>query len=59
VILGAVAAVSSYQGAFWAAAALAGAALVLLRTGFAGHERGRVPTVAEVAPATADPSALP
>ena len=59
VLLGSIAAVSSYQGAFWSSAALAGVALLLLRTGFAGHGAGRVPTVAEVAPATAEPTALP
>jgi MFS family permease len=59
VILGVVAAFSSYQGAFWVAAALAAVAFVLLRGGFAGHTTGAVPTVAEVAPATADPSAIP
>jgi MFS family permease len=59
IILGAVAAVSSYQGAFGVSAGLAALAFVLLRSGFAGHEEGVVPTVAEVAPATADPTTLP
>jgi MFS family permease len=59
IILGVVAAVSSYQGAFGVSAVLAAFALVLLRTGFAGHAEGPVPTVAEVAPATAEPTTLP
>jgi MFS family permease len=59
VILGVVAALSSYQGAFGVSAALAAVAFVLLRSGFAGHEEGVVPTVAEVAPATAEPTTLP
>jgi MFS family permease len=59
IILGVVAAVSSYQGAFGVSAVLAALALVLLRTGFAGHAEGEVPTVAEVAPATAEPTTLP
>jgi MFS family permease len=59
IILGVVAAVSSYQGAFGVSAALAGVAFVLLRLGFAGHREGSVPTVAEVAPATAEPTTLP
>jgi len=59
IILGVVAAVSSYQGAFGVSAALAALAFVLLRSGFAGHEHGVVPTVAEVAPATAEPTTLP
>jgi MFS family permease len=59
IILGVVAAVSSYQGAFGVSAVLAALALVLLRTGFAGHAEGPVPTVAEVAPATAEPTTLP
>lgn len=59
IILGAVAAISSYQGAFGVSAVLAGLAFVLLRSGFARHEEGVVPTVAEVAPATADPTTLP
>jgi MFS family permease len=59
IVLGVVAAVSSYQGAFGVSAVLAAFALVLLRTGFAGHAEGDVPTVAEVAPATAEPTTLP
>jgi MFS family permease len=59
IILGVVAAFSSYQGAFGVSAVLAAFALVLLRAGFAGHEQGVVPTVAEVAPATAEPTTLP
>ena len=38
---------------------MAGLALVLLRTGFAGHAEGTVPTVAEVAPATVEPTSIP
>jgi hypothetical protein len=38
---------------------LAGVALVLLRSGFGGHQEGKVPTVAEVAPATIEPTSLP
>jgi MFS family permease len=59
IILGVVAAISSYQGAFGASAVLAALALVMLRSGFAGHREGVVPTVAEVAPATAEPTSLP
>jgi MFS family permease len=59
IILGVVAAVSTYQGAFGVSAGLAAVAFVLLRSGFAGHEEGAIPTVAEVAPATADPTTLP
>jgi MFS family permease len=59
IILGVVAAVSSYQGAFGVSAVLAALALLLLRTGFAGHTQGSTPTVAEVAPATAEPTSLP
>jgi MFS family permease len=59
IVLGGIAAVSSYQGAFAGSAALAAVALLLLRTGFAGHAEGEVPTVAEVAPATAEPTSLP
>jgi MFS family permease len=57
-ILGVIAAISSYQGAFGMSAILAAFAFVLLRSGFAGHAEGVVPTVAEVAPATADPTTL-
>jgi len=59
IILGVVAAISSYQGAFGVSAVLAAFAFVLLRSGFAGHREGAVPTVAEVAPATAEPTTLP
>jgi MFS family permease len=57
--LGGIAALSSYQGAFAVSAAVAAVALVLLRSGFGGHEAGTVPTVAEVAPATVEPTSLP
>ena len=59
ITLGSIAAVSSYQGAFAVSAVLAGVAFVLLRSGFAGHAEGRVPTIAEIAPATVDPTPLP
>jgi MFS family permease len=59
IVLGGLAAVSSYQGAFAGSALMAGLALVLLRTGFAGHAEGTVPTVAEVAPATVEPTSIP
>ena len=59
ILLGVVAAISSYQGAFGVSAVLAEFAFVLLRSGFAGHTEGVVPTVAEVAPATAEPTTLP
>jgi MFS family permease len=59
IILGVVASISSYQGAFGVSAALAALAFVMLRSGFAGHTEGVVPTVAEVAPATAEPTTLP
>jgi MFS family permease len=57
-VLGGIASVSSYQGAFGASAVLAGVALLLLRGGFGHHDRGVVPTVAEIAPATIEPTAL-
>jgi MFS family permease len=59
IVLGGIAALSSYPGAFAASAALAALALVLLRSGFGHHETGAVPTVAEVAPATVEPTSLP
>ncbi len=57
IVLGGIAAVSSYQGAFGVAAALAFGALLLLRSGFGRHTEGDVPTVAEIAPATIEPTA--
>jgi MFS family permease len=59
IVLGGIASVSSYAGAFGASALLAGVALVLLRSGFARHERGAVPTVAEVGTATVEPTTFP
>jgi MFS family permease len=59
IVLGGLAALSSYQGAFAGSAVLAAVALVLLRSGFSGHREGTVPTVAEVAPATVEPTSLP
>jgi MFS family permease len=59
VVLGGIAALSSYQGAFAGSALLAFLALVLLRSGFARHDTGVVPTVAEIAPATIEPTSLP
>jgi MFS family permease len=59
VVLGALAAVSSYAGAFAGAAVLAAVALMLLRGGFGRHESGRTPTVAEVGTASVEPTALP
>jgi MFS family permease len=58
-VLGGIAALSSYQGAFAGSALLAAMALVLLRSGFSGHKEGAVPTVAELAPATVEPTSLP
>lgn len=58
-VLGGIASVSSYQGAFAASAALAAVALLLLRSGFGRHQTGVVPTVAEIAPATIEPTSLP
>jgi MFS family permease len=58
-VLGGIAALSNYQGAFAGSALLAVMALVLLRSGFGGHTEGTVPTVAEVAPATVEPTSLP
>jgi len=59
IVLGGIAATSSYQGAFGAAAVLAFGSLVLLRSGFGRHTEGDVPTVAEIAPATIEPTSLP
>jgi MFS family permease len=59
IVLGALAAASSYAGAFLGAAVLAGVALVLLRSGFAQHETGDLPTVAEVGTASVEPTSLP
>jgi MFS family permease len=59
IILGSVAALSDYQGAFAVSAGLALAGLVLLRSGFVGHREGEVPSVAEIAPATVEPTTLP
>ncbi len=55
-VLGGIAALSSYQGAFAGSALLAVMALVLLRSGFGGHTEGTIPTVAELAPATVEPT---
>ena len=57
-VLGGIASVSSYQGAFAASAVLAAIAMLLLRGGFSHHDSGAVPTVAEVLPATIEPTAL-
>jgi MFS family permease len=59
IVLGGIASVSSYAGAFGASAGLAALALVLLRSGFAQHDTGDVPTVAEVGTATVEPTSLP
>jgi MFS family permease len=59
IVLGGLAALSGYQGAFAVSSLLAAAALILLRSGFGGHTRGEIPTVAEVAPATVEPTSLP
>jgi MFS family permease len=59
IVLGGIASVSSYAGAFGASAALAAVAFVLLRSGFARHAAGDVPTVAEVGTATVEPTSLP
>jgi MFS family permease len=59
VVLGGIAALSNYQGAFAGSALLAFVALVMLRSGFGRHETGVVPTVAEVGPATVEPTAMP
>jgi MFS family permease len=59
IVLGGIASVSSYAGAFGASAGLAALAFVLLRSGFAGHDEGDVPTVAEVGTATVEPTSLP
>jgi MFS family permease len=58
-VLGALAALSSYAGAFAGAAVLAAIALVLLRSGFGQHTTGRTPTVAELGPVSVEPTALP
>jgi MFS family permease len=59
IVLGGIAAVSNYQGAFAASAVLAAVAMVMLRSGFGHHDHGAVPTVAEIAPATVEPTSLP
>jgi MFS family permease len=59
IVLGGIASLSSYAGAFGASAGLAALAFVLLRGGFARHDAGDVPTVAEVGTATVEPTTLP
>jgi MFS family permease len=59
IVLGGIASVSSYAGAFGASGGLAAVAFVLLRSGFARHDAGDVPTVAEVGTATVEPTSLP
>jgi hypothetical protein len=59
IVLGGIASVSSYAGAFGASGALAAVAFVLLRSGFAHHAAGDVPTVAEMGTATVEPTSLP
>ena len=59
IVLGGLAAASSYAGAFAGSAVLAGVALVLLRTGFARHDTGDVLTVTEVGTASVEPTSLP
>lgn len=59
IVLGGVAAASSYAGAFGVSALLAAVAFVLLRSGFARHEIGTVPTVAEIGTASVEPTSLP
>jgi MFS family permease len=59
IVLGGIASISSYAGAFGASGALAAVAFVLLRSGFARHAAGDVPTVAEVGTATVEPTSLP
>jgi hypothetical protein len=59
IVLGGLAAASSYAGAFAGSAVLAGVALVLLRTGFARHESGDLLTVREVGTASVEPTSLP
>jgi MFS family permease len=59
IVLGAIAGLTSYAGAFGAAALLAVVALVLLRSGFGGHEHGATPTVAELGTVSVEPTAPP
>jgi MFS family permease len=59
VVLGALAALSSYAGAFAGAAVIAAVGLVLLRGGFGRHETGRTPTVAEIGTASVEPTVPP
>ena len=59
IVLGGLAAASSYAGAFAGSAVLAGVALVLLRTGFARHDSGELLTVTEVGTASVEPTSLP
>jgi MFS family permease len=59
IVLGGVAAASSYSGAFGVSAILAGIAFVLLRSGFGRHASGDLPTVAEVGTASVEPTSLP
>ncbi len=59
IVLGSLAAASSYAGAFAGSAVLAAVALVLLRTGFARHDAGDLLTVTEVGTASVEPTSLP
>lgn len=59
IVLGGVAAASSYAGAFGVSAVLAGIAFVLLRGGFGRHDSGELPTVAEIGTASVEPTSLP
>jgi MFS family permease len=59
IVLGGVAAASTYSGAFGFSAVLAGIAFLLLRSGFARHASGEVPSVAEIGTATVEPTSLP
>ena len=55
IVLGGIAALSSYQGAFAASAVLAAVALVLLRSGFGRHETARCRRSPRSVPATVEP----
>ena len=59
IVLGGLAAASSYAGAFAGVGRARGVALVLLRSGFARHESGELLTVTEVGTASVEPTSLP
>ncbi len=59
IVLGSIAAASSYAGAFGASAVLAAVALVLLRSGFARHQVGDAADRRPVGDRSVEPTSLP